>query len=139
MPRKGDDEVPSRGPGSPAWHLPRPVHDADHRTSPRARRHERRAVADPSLCHRPTPRGARAGELLGLRLDRLPRARFTLRARGSSRRIQADGAGLHSAGLEVILDVAYNHTPEGNHLGPTVAFKGIDNPAYYPLVPDEQR
>ncbi|PYO93592.1 MAG: glycogen debranching enzyme GlgX [Gemmatimonadetes bacterium] len=45
----------------------------------------------------------------------------------------------HAAGLEVILDVVYNHTPEGNHLGPTLAFKGIDNPAYYHLVPDEQR
>ena len=46
---------------------------------------------------------------------------------------------LHAAGLEVILDVVYNHTPEGNHLGPTLAFKGIDNPAYYHLVQDDQR
>ncbi len=38
---------------------------------------------------------------------------------------------LHSAGLEVILDVVYNHTAEGNHLGPTVCFRGIDNTAYY--------
>ena len=45
----------------------------------------------------------------------------------------------HAAGLEVILDVVYNHTPEGNHLGPTLAFKGIDNAAYYHLVPDDQR
>jgi isoamylase len=41
---------------------------------------------------------------------------------------------LHAAGLEVILDVVYNHTAEGNHLGPTLSFKGIDNPAYYRLV-----
>ncbi len=41
---------------------------------------------------------------------------------------------LHSAGLEVILDVVYNHTAEGNHLGPTLSLKGIDNPAYYRLV-----
>ncbi|GAC1651651.1 MAG: glycogen debranching protein GlgX [Gemmatimonadaceae bacterium] len=40
---------------------------------------------------------------------------------------------LHSAGLEVILDVVYNHTGEGNHLGPTLSFKGIDNVAYYRL------
>jgi isoamylase len=40
---------------------------------------------------------------------------------------------LHAAGLEVILDVVYNHTCEGNHLGPTLCFKGIDNPAYYRL------
>jgi len=45
----------------------------------------------------------------------------------------------HGAGLEVILDVVYNHTPEGDHLGPTLAFKGIDNPAYYHLLPDDPR
>jgi glycogen operon protein len=41
---------------------------------------------------------------------------------------------LHRAGIEVILDVVYNHTAEGNHLGPTLAFRGIDNAAYYRLV-----
>ncbi|GAA0614844.1 glycogen debranching protein GlgX [Sporichthya brevicatena] len=41
---------------------------------------------------------------------------------------------LHAAGLEVILDVVYNHTAEGNHLGPTLSLKGIDNPSYYRLV-----
>ncbi|WP_433294097.1 glycogen debranching protein GlgX [Actinoplanes sp. CA-030573] len=41
---------------------------------------------------------------------------------------------LHQAGIEVILDVVYNHTAEGNHLGPTLSFRGIDNPAYYRLV-----
>jgi isoamylase len=46
---------------------------------------------------------------------------------------------LHSAGLEVILDVVYNHTGEGNHLGPTLAFRGIDNKAYYRLLPDNPR
>ncbi len=46
---------------------------------------------------------------------------------------------LHVAGIEVILDVVYNHTAEGNHLGPTLSFKGIDNPAYYRLVEDDQR
>ena len=45
---------------------------------------------------------------------------------------------LHQAGIEVILDVVYNHTAEGNHLGPTLSFRGIDNPAYYRLV-DEDR
>jgi len=43
---------------------------------------------------------------------------------------------LHEAGIEVILDVVYNHTAEGNHLGPTLAFRGIDNPAYYRLADD---
>ena len=45
---------------------------------------------------------------------------------------------LHAAGLEVILDVVYNHTAEGNHLGPTLSLKGIDNPAYYRLVDDDR-
>jgi isoamylase len=46
---------------------------------------------------------------------------------------------LHSAGLEVILDVVYNHTAEGNHLGPTLSLKGIDNSVYYRLTPDNPR
>ena len=46
---------------------------------------------------------------------------------------------MHAAGIEVILDVVYNHTAEGNHLGPTLSFKGIDNPAYYRLVEDDKR
>ncbi len=46
---------------------------------------------------------------------------------------------LHQAGLEVILDVVYNHTAEGHHLGPMLAFKGIDNEAYYRLIYDDRR
>lgn len=46
---------------------------------------------------------------------------------------------LHAAGLEVILDVVYNHTAEGNHLGPTINFRGIDNASYYRLVADDPR
>jgi len=46
---------------------------------------------------------------------------------------------LHDAGIEVILDVVYNHTAEGNHLGPTVSFRGIDNAAYYRLSPEDPR
>ena len=42
----------------------------------------------------------------------------------------------HEAGIEIILDVVYNHTAEGNHMGPTIAFRGIDNHAYYRLVDD---
>ena len=44
---------------------------------------------------------------------------------------------LHQAGIEVILDVVYNHTAEGNHLGPMLSFKGVDNKSYYRLVPDD--
>jgi glycogen operon protein len=46
---------------------------------------------------------------------------------------------LHAAGLEVILDVVFNHTAEGNHLGPTLSFRGLDNPAYYRLTTDDRR
>jgi len=46
---------------------------------------------------------------------------------------------LHSAGIEVILDVVYNHTAEGNQMGPTLSFRGIDNPVYYRLVADQPR
>ena len=46
---------------------------------------------------------------------------------------------LHRAGIEVILDVVYNHTAEGNHLGPTLSFKGIDNTTYYRQVNDQPR
>jgi glycogen operon protein len=46
---------------------------------------------------------------------------------------------LHAAGLEVILDVVYNHTAEGNHLGPTVSLRGIDNSSYYRLQPHAPR
>jgi glycogen operon protein len=46
---------------------------------------------------------------------------------------------LHRAGIEVILDVVYNHTGEGNHLGPMLSFKGADNSSYYRLMPDDPR
>ncbi|MEJ7844967.1 MAG: glycogen debranching protein GlgX [Acidimicrobiales bacterium] len=46
---------------------------------------------------------------------------------------------MHANSIEVILDVVYNHTGEGNHLGPTLSFKGLDNPGYYRLVGEDQR
>jgi len=48
-------------------------------------------------------------------------------------------AALHAAGIEVILDVVYNHTAEGNQMGPTLSLRGIDNSAYYKLSPDDAR
>src|SRR5207253_738542 len=48
-------------------------------------------------------------------------------------------ARFHDAGLEVIIDVVYNHTAEGNEKGPTLSFRGIDNLSYYRLVPDKKR
>src|SRR5436309_13833400 len=46
---------------------------------------------------------------------------------------------LHSAGIEVILDVVYNHTGEGDHVGPTLSLRGVDNVSYYRLDPDNPR
>ncbi len=58
---------------------------------------------------------------------------------GSVREFKTMVRNLHSAGLEVILDVVYNHTAEGNHLGPTISFRGIDNASYYRLNPENPR
>ncbi|HZZ95808.1 MAG TPA: glycogen debranching protein GlgX, partial [Jatrophihabitantaceae bacterium] len=55
---------------------------------------------------------------------------------GQVQEFKAMVRALHEAGIEVILDVVYNHTGEGNHLGPTLSFRGIDNPSYYRLVED---
>lgn len=61
------------------------------------------------------------------------------RAGGQVAEFKAMVKGLHAAGLEVILDVVFNHTAEGNHLGPTLSFRGFDNAAYYRLMPDNLR
>ena len=53
--------------------------------------------------------------------------------------LRASIKALHSAGIEVILDVVYNHTCEGTHFGPTLSFRGVDNKSYYKLVPDNPR
>jgi glycogen operon protein len=58
---------------------------------------------------------------------------------GAVREFKRMVRALHAAGLEVILDVVYNHTAEGNHLGPTLSLKGIDNASYYRLVGDDLR
>ncbi len=60
-------------------------------------------------------------------------------ASGSVREFKTMVKTLHSAGIEVILDVVYNHTAEGNQMGPTLCFRGIDNAAYYRLVGDNPR
>ncbi|TVR66966.1 MAG: glycogen debranching enzyme GlgX, partial [Gemmatimonadales bacterium] len=58
---------------------------------------------------------------------------------GAVREFKEMVRSLHRAGIEVILDVVYNHTGEGNHFGPTLSFKGIDNRSYYRLVADDLR
>lgn len=58
---------------------------------------------------------------------------------GAVREFRQMVKNLHQAGIEVIIDVVYNHTCEGNHNGPTMSFKGIDNPTYYRLMKDNPR
>ena len=71
-----------------------------------------------------------------------PEARYSARrATAASRSANSRHMvkALHRAGIEVILDVVYNHTAEGNQMGPTLSFRGIDNSTYYRLVPDKPR
>jgi isoamylase len=68
-----------------------------------------------------------------------PDPRYAAFPADSLREFKEMVARFHDAGLEVILDVVYNHTAEGNEKGPTLSFKGIDNASYYRLLPDEKR
>jgi glycogen operon protein len=68
-----------------------------------------------------------------------PDPRYAADVANSLREFKEMVARFHDAGLEVILDVVYNHTAEGNERGPTLSFKGLDNASYYRLLPDEQR
>ncbi|HEY3729968.1 MAG TPA: glycogen debranching protein GlgX [Steroidobacteraceae bacterium] len=68
-----------------------------------------------------------------------PDPRYASEPEQSLREFKEMVARFHDAGLEVILDVVYNHTAEGNERGPTLSFKGIDNASYYRLLPDNQR
>jgi isoamylase len=58
---------------------------------------------------------------------------------GSAEEMRVAVRRLHAAGIEVILDVVFNHTAEGNELGPTLSFRGLDNASYYRLIPDNRR
>jgi len=68
-----------------------------------------------------------------------PDPRYAADVANSLREFKEMVARFHDAGLEIILDVVYNHTAEGNEKGPTLSFKGIDNANYYRLLPDQPR
>ncbi|MEO7775101.1 MAG: glycogen debranching protein GlgX, partial [Steroidobacteraceae bacterium] len=68
-----------------------------------------------------------------------PDPRYASEPEQSLREFKEMVADFHDAGLEIILDVVYNHTAEGNERGPTLSFKGIDNASYYRLLPDQKR
>ena len=113
----------------------------DHLTL--ARGHGRRAAARAREGQRAGVGRARADQLLGLQLGGLPGAggRYASSPRlggavGEFKRMVKD---LHAAGIEVILDVVYNHTAESDHTGPTLSWRGIDNDAYYRLDDDDLR
>jgi isoamylase len=117
------------------------------------------ALADPFIIERLTKLGITAIELLPVQAfvdDRFLVQRglsnywgySTLSYFAPERRYMATGYidelrmainRFHRAGIEVILDVVYNHTCEGSELGPTLSFKGIDNASYYRLIPDDRR
>jgi len=67
-----------------------------------------------------------------------PDPRYAADVPNSLREFKEMVGAFHAAGLEVVLDVVYNHTAEGNELGPTLSFKGIDNATYYRLAPEKQ-
>ena len=68
-----------------------------------------------------------------------PDPRYAARREDTLKEFKEMIARFHEAGLEIILDVVYNHTAEGNEMGPTLSFKGIDNASYYRLLPDQPR
>lgn len=68
-----------------------------------------------------------------------PDPRYAANRADSLREFKEMVARFHDAGFEVILDVVYNHTAEGNERGPTLSFKGMDNASYYRLIPDQKR
>ena len=115
-----------------------------HRPPAQPGRHRGRADAGPPVRARARDGRPRADQLLGLQHHRLPRPAQRLLQRRAARRagagVQGDGAGRCTRpGIEVILDVVYNHTAEGDHMGPTLGFRGIDNAAYYRLHDGDRR
>ena len=130
-PREGPDPAPPRHPRQ--GHLLRPRRSPDPRPPDEARRHRDRAPARPRLPQRPLPRGQGPHELLGLPDAWLLRPRTALPPDGRIADFRHMVDRFHEAGIEVILDVVYNHSGEGDELGPTLIFRGLDNRSYYRL------
>ena len=109
----------------------------------RARRHGGRAAARPSHLRRVVPVRAGLRNYWGYSTIGYfaPHSEYAATGRRGEQVREFKGMvkALHQAGIEVILDVVYNHTAEGNHLGPMLSFKGIDNSSYYRLMPDDPR
>ena len=140
---KGLTQLHPDDPRGPARHVRGARPPGDHRAPPAPRRHGRRADAGAPV----RPRRRRWSSK-GLRnywgYNTIgffaPAQRLLVDGRAAASRCRSSrrwSRSLHEAGIEVILDVVYNHTAEGNHLGPTLSFRGIDNEAYYRLVDDD--
>ena len=133
-------DIPERMPR----HLRRDRASGDHRAPQGARHHRDRADAGAPLRQRLDADRQGAVQLLGLQHHRVLRAGLRSTAAsatpgGQVQEFKAMVRALHEADIEVILDVVYNHTAEGNHMGPTLSMRGIDNAAYYRLVDDDKR
>ena len=136
---KGFTKLHPDVPDGAAGHVRRAGPPGRHRAPETPRGDGGRAAARPPV--RPRLRAGRAGpaQLLGLQVDRLLRPAHEYASAGPrrpGRRVQTWSATLHDAGLEVILDVVFNHTAEGSELGPDAVLPGIDNAAYYRLADD---
>ena len=134
-------------PGDPRGdprHLQRHRAPGDHRAPEEARRHGDRAHARAPVRQRLARCRRRACRTTGATT---PIAFFAPQNTYSStgergqqvQEFKGMVRALHAAGIEVILDVVYNHTAEGNHLGPTLSMRGIDNAAYYRLEDNDKR
>ena len=115
------------------------AHRGDHRLPARLGVTAVELLPVHQFIHDYAPRRAGPPQLLGLQLDRLLRAapRVLVAAGRAGQQVQEFKwmvKALHAAGIEVILDVVYNHTAEGNHLGPDALVQGNRQPAYYRLV-----
>ena len=137
--RQGHDDAAPGHPGRRARHLRGPGAPGDDRALPAAGRDRRRADAGAPVRARLDAGRARACPTTGATTPSASSPRTTTtpasaRAASRCRSSRRWSGTLHRAGIEVILDVVYNHTAEGNHLGPTLSFRGIDNQAYYRLV-----
>ena len=136
-------EAAPRHPGRPARQLPRARLGSGHRAPAEARRHGRRTAAGPPPHRRLAPGEGGLANYWGYNTLGYfaPDLRYSVSrsAYGSVREFKSMVRALHAAGLEVILDVVYNHTAEGSHMGPTLSLRGIDNVSYYRLSPGDRR
>jgi len=101
--------------------------------------HRDRAAADPRHGGRQAPAAARLRNYWGYNSIGYFAPDMRYSATGTLGEFKTMVKTLHAAGIEVILDVVYNHTGEGDHLGPTLCFRGIDNQVYYKLKKENPR